>query len=409
MTATLAETSAPAKPYRNPAFLGWLGGYWVSLLGDQIYFIAFAYAAAQLGDPLLTSVVAAASSLPRAVLLLFGGALGDRVGLRKLMLTADALRAAVMLAAALAGIGGTPIWLLLAASLIFGVVDAAYLPAVTAFPAQILPGEQLPAAAAARSLAIRAGLLVGAPLGGLLAATGGFVLACAVNAVTFTISVFVLARLRPAHEPEQPPAPAEKKNLLADVGAGLRYVASHPTLRLLFVVLTAIEFLITGPVNIGISLIAVERGWGSAGPGWMFGALGLGAVAGSLLVMVARKWSRPVFAGLTIVILEPLGTILLGLSGTVALAAASVAMIGFTGGVTSALLGGTIQRLTAPGYRARIGSIFVLQGVGLVPVALTGFGALAGWLGTGPACVACGTALALVVIAALCHPVTRRN
>ncbi|MGY0230835.1 MFS transporter [Longispora urticae] len=409
MTAAVeAPATTPQRPYRNPTFLGWLAGYWLSLVGDQIYFIAFAFSAAQLGDPLLTSLVSMASSIPRAVLMLFGGALGDRIGLRKLMLVSDAFRVLVMAVAALAGLGGTSMWLLVGAALVFGAVDAAYMPAVTALPALILPGEQLPASVAARQLANRGALLLGAPLGGLLVAVGGFPLACGVNAVSFALSVLILAKIRPQFETRGVREAKPRRNLLAEVGDGLRFVIGQPVLRGVFLVLTTLEFCVTGPVNLAVPLRSVAEGWGATGQGWMLGSLGVGGAGGALLVLLARKWTRPVTIGLWVMLVQAVGVVFVGYGPTLPAVCAAMVAIGASGGVAGSLLAGSTQNLIPDGYRARVGSIFVLQGLGLVPVSFTLFGLLGTAVGVPAACAVCGALIAASVAAAFTLPAIRR-
>ncbi|WP_412542326.1 MFS transporter [Longispora sp. K20-0274] len=405
-----AAVEAPPRraAYRDPTFLGWLAGYWLSLVGDQIYFIAFAYSAAQLGDPLLTSLVSMASSIPRAVLMLFGGALGDRVGLRRLMLISDAFRVLVMAVAALAGLGGTPMWLLVGAALVFGAVDAAYMPAVTALPAQLLPGDQLPAAVAARQLANRGALLLGAPLGGLLVAVGGFPLACGLNAVSFAVSVVILAKIKPRFASGVRDA-KPRRNLLAEVGDGLRFVIGQPVLRGVFLVLTTLEFCVTGPVNLAVPLRSVAQGWGAAGQGWMLGSLGVGGAAGALLVIVAKRWTRPVTIGLWVMLVQAVGVVVVGYGPTLPAVCAAMVAIGASGGVAGSLLGGATQSLIPDGMRARVGSIFVLQGMGLVPVSFTLFGLLGTAVGVPAACAVCGVLIAASVAAAFTLPAIRRT
>ncbi|GIG62737.1 MFS transporter [Longispora fulva] len=349
-----------------------------------------------------------ASSIPRAILMLFGGALGDRVGLRKLMLISDAFRVLVMAVAAFAGLGGTSMWLLVGAALVFGAVDAAYMPAVTALPAQILPGEQLPASVAARQLANRCALLLGAPLGGLLVAVGGFPLACGLNAVSFAVSVAILAKIKPQFE-SGVRDPKPRRDLLAEVGDGLRFVIGQPVLRGVFLVLTTLEFCVTGPVNLAVPLRSVAEGWGSAGQGWMLGSLGVGGAAGALLVIVAKRWSRPVTIGLWVMLVQAVGVVLVGYGPTLPTVCAAMVAIGASGGVAGSLLGGATQSLIPDGYRARVGSIFVLQGMGLVPVSFTLFGLLGTAVGVPAACAVCGVLIAASVAAAFTLPAIRRT
>jgi MFS family permease len=64
---------------RDPNFRWMLGGGAISVLGDQFTMIALPWLVLKLtGDALALGMVVALMSVPRAVLILFGGALVDR-------------------------------------------------------------------------------------------------------------------------------------------------------------------------------------------------------------------------------------------------------------------------------------------------------------------------------------------
>ena len=92
MTVTAVE--APERPaHRDPNVLRWLGAYTASMVGDSIYFMALAWAAARTGSASGTGLVLAAGSIPRALLMLGGGVLADRLGPRRVVIGSDAARA----------------------------------------------------------------------------------------------------------------------------------------------------------------------------------------------------------------------------------------------------------------------------------------------------------------------------
>src|SRR5512135_2216741 len=68
-------------------------GSTTSLLGDQFALIATPWLVLQLtGDPLILGAVLALEGLPRAIFMIVGGAITDRLSPRIVMLTADILR-----------------------------------------------------------------------------------------------------------------------------------------------------------------------------------------------------------------------------------------------------------------------------------------------------------------------------
>src|SRR5262250_2761987 len=67
--------ASPTHPLRNSRFLLWWAGATISLLGDQFYLVALPWVVLQLtGSGVAMGTVAMAAGIPRAVLMLLGGA-----------------------------------------------------------------------------------------------------------------------------------------------------------------------------------------------------------------------------------------------------------------------------------------------------------------------------------------------
>lgn len=147
MTTTASATARPAggRPaYRDGNVLRWLTAYTASLLGDSVYFVALGFAAAKVAPPAQVGLVMAAGAVPRAILMLGGGVVADRFGPRLVVIGSDTVRCALILAAAAALALASPgLWLLVAVALVFGVVDALFMPAVGALPPRITTPDQL--------------------------------------------------------------------------------------------------------------------------------------------------------------------------------------------------------------------------------------------------------------------------
>ncbi|WP_432844940.1 MFS transporter [Amycolatopsis sp. CA-161197] len=112
--------------------------------------------------------------MPRTILLLVGGAVGDRVGARRVMIVGDSVMLVVSVAVAItANWVGTPPVLLIVAALIIGTNGALYVPSQGSMPRLLVAGYQLVRALALRQNGTQLVSMVGAPLGGVLAAFAG--------------------------------------------------------------------------------------------------------------------------------------------------------------------------------------------------------------------------------------------
>lgn len=104
----------------------------------------------------------AAGALPRAVLMLGGGVVADRFGPRRIAIASDTTRCVAILAAAAAIVLAAPgVALLVPIALIFGAVDALFMPAVGALPPRIVAPGQLARLQGMRGLSIRQSNAVG--------------------------------------------------------------------------------------------------------------------------------------------------------------------------------------------------------------------------------------------------------
>jgi len=103
----------------------------VSLFGDFFNYIAIAWLVLQLtGSSLALGTVLVVQALPRAVLMVVGGALADRLSPRLTMLGSMGLRAVVVAPlAVLVLTGRVQMWEVYSVAVVFGIVDAFFMPA----------------------------------------------------------------------------------------------------------------------------------------------------------------------------------------------------------------------------------------------------------------------------------------
>ncbi|MDI1465537.1 MFS transporter [Catellatospora sp. KI3] len=404
-TLTPAPAATPARPvHREPGYLRYVAGQAVSVLGDQVWYVALSYTAVQLADPATAGAVLAVSSVPRLLLLLFGGAIVDRYSPRRLMIGSDLARGAIALVTAAVALAQPSVALLVVVALAFGVADALFLPAAATMPPRLLAPAQLTSGLALSGLAARLALTLGAPLGGLLLPLGGLPLACLVNAVTFAISVLALWSVRPA------PAPAAtvRTPLGASIREGLRYLAGHRVLRGTLGVSLLVNIGFVGPMNVGLALVAADRGWGAGGIGAMLAGFGAGAALGSLAMLRVRpkRSLGPVLAlGAAV---QGVAVFAVALAPAQVWAVAATAVVGLTSGPLGVLLSALVQGHTADTHRGRIASVNTLASLGVTPLAIAAVGAAAGAFGTVATFAGSASLELLAAVLCLAVPALRR-
>ncbi|MFI9210943.1 MFS transporter [Streptomyces sp. NPDC053253] len=420
-TGTRSEprTEPEPKPASRPAYkdgtvLRWLAAYTLSILGDSIYFMALGWAANRIAGPAEVGMIVASGAVPRALLMLGGGVVADRFGPRRVVIGSDAVRFAVIAAAAVT-LAFTPghVWLLVTVALVFGAVDALFMPAVGALPPRITTPDQLVRIQGMRALAVRGGSMMGPPLAGLAMGLGGPEAAFGLAGVLFGVSLLLLlaVRLRPLEEDagsDTAASDSPKNSARHDLTEGLGFIRRHKLIGPLVLAAALSELGFAGPLNIGFVFLTSERGWGAGGMGWIVAGFGGGAAVSALALAVLGRLPKSGYVLIATTLVTSACIALFpavpNLGATVALAAVA----GLAGGIAGGLAQALIQTATDPAYLGRVTAVTSLAALGLAPLTFPAFGALVGYGGVGTAFLAGGVLSALGMIVCLASPTVRK-
>ncbi|MGW4251302.1 MFS transporter [Streptomyces californicus] len=403
---TSYDMAAPGLPaYRDLNVLRWLAAYTASVMGDVVYFLVLSWSATRATGPSQAGLVIAAGALPRAVLMLGGGVLADRFGPHRVAVAGDATRCVVILAAAVSVVLMPPsLWLLVPVALVFGVVDAVFMPAVGALPPRITAPEQLARVQGMRGLSIRLSNAVGPLLAGVALAAGGAAGAFATAGTLFALSLAVLLTVRVSALPPTDRRAAGR----AELRDGLRYVRRHRVLAPLVTVIGLSEMCFSGPVAAGLVLLADERGWGAGGMGWIASAFSVGAAAAALLLTVRARvpCAGPVMSGALCV--TAAGAVALGHAPALPSAVAFGGLIGLANGITATVTGALVQTETDPRYLGRVTSVTTLCSLGLAPVLFPLVGVTVAVWGAAMFFTVCGGICLVAALFSVSAPALRR-
>ncbi|MGC9540243.1 MFS transporter [Streptomyces sp. UG1] len=405
MTATL---KAPADVVERPAHrdgnvLRWLTAYTASMTGDSVYYIALSWAAVRTGSPSQAGVVMAVSALPRALLMLGGGVIADRWGPRRVVIGSDAVRCAAVLAVAALLFLTTPgLWPLALLALVFGTVDAVFMPAVGALPARVTSRGQLARVQGMRGLAIRFAHVVGGPLGGLGVAVGGAAAAFGLAGLLIALSVPLLISVRIRELPADDKKAAHSGTAWRDLTAGLGYIRRHRVLAPLMVAIALGDLGFVGPLNVGLALLADESGWGASGMGWVLGGFGVGAGAASLLLTVRGHLPHAGRVAAYTILGGSVAIGALAFAPNVVTAIGVALVIGLLAGLSGAMCGALLQTHADPAYLGRVTAVSSLVSLGFAPLSMPLCAAAIGAWGTGPVFVVSAAVCGLGGVVVLC-------
>jgi predicted MFS family arabinose efflux permease len=386
--------------HRDGNVLRWLAAYTSSMMGDSVYYIALSWAAVQAGTPAQAGVVMAVSALPRALLMLGGGVLADRLGPRRVVIGSDVVRcAAVLGVAALLFLSSPGLWPLALLALLFGTVDAVFMPAVGALPARVTGRGQLARVQGMRGLGIRFASVVGGPLGGLAVALGGAAAAFAFAGLLIAVSVPLLVSVRI----RELPADDQRNGGTAwrDLKDGLTHIRRHRVLAPLMLAIALGDLGFVGPLNVGLTLLADERGWGASGMGWVLAGFGAGAGAASLLLTVRGRLPHAGRVAACAILAGSVAIGALAFVPTVVTAVGVALLIGLLAGLSGALCGALLQTHADPAYLGRVTAVAGLVSLGFAPLSMPLSAAAIGAWGTGPVFVVSAAVCGLGGVVAL--------
>ena len=372
--------------------LAWSG----SIIGQWGYEVALAVFAYRAGGATAVGLVALVRLLPAALVAPFAALLGDRFRRKRIMVASDLARAGAMAGAAAAVSGGAPTVTVYALAAIAAVTGTAFGPAQSALlPSLARSPEELTAANATSTTLESVGFFVGPALGGLLLAVTSVGAVFTLAAALFLWSAFVLGRI--GSDSRGGPG-IEGDSILREALAGFRAIAAERRLRLI-VGLYGSQTLAAGILRVLLVVTALQvLDLGPSGVGFLNSAVGIGALAGMLVMLTLIGTSRLAAVFRLGILLWGVPLALLGIWPSVAAALVLLGILG-VGNTLVDVAGLTLLQRAAPDeVRARV--FGVLESVFLATIAIGAIFAplLTAALGARGALIAAGGGLSVLVL-----------
>jgi len=400
-----ARTAEGVDVGRLPGqYVVWLGGALISQVGDAALYFALGWAASGHGAP-AAALVLSSASLPQTVLLLLGGAIGDRLGARRVMITCNSVM--LVVAAVLAAASwrwGAPLALLIAAGIVIGTVNAFYLPSSGSMPRQLVADSALSRALALKQSGTQLVSMIGGPVGGALVAFAGFAAASLTDSVSFAVVLVALIAIKPRFAP--PAAP--RRNILRESADGIRVALKTPGLGAVLLLVAGVAGFVLPATSLLVPLIARQHHWTVAVAGVIVGGQAAGAIAVALLVTRRGSAPRPGLAaalGLTVI---AAGELALGLAPFRALAVGGAVVMGLGTGTFVCNLGSVLMGASPRSHLARVQALLSLAQSGAVLVFYNLLGAIAHADSATGAMVTCAFVVLACALAAVLAPPIRR-
>ncbi len=375
-SVSLASVSAPTAehPLKSPHYRLWLIGGTISFLGDQFYLVALPWLVLQqTGSAVAMGAIMMAGAIPRAVLMLMGGAVSDRMSARKIMMaTAMARTICVTVIGLLVWLRVLQTWELYALAIAFGIADAFAAPAQSAYMPSLVKREQLVAASSVSQSTAQLTTIVGPVPAGFVIQALGVAWAFFLDAISF---LFILGALWKLPDPPKTPA---RKAMWHSIAEGISYVAKDVPLRSLMLLATIMNFCVSGPVAVGLAYFTKTRLGSPAVYGTLISSLAAGSLMGAMLAGLWKIRKRGV---LILLVAMVLGLCL----SSIALAertwsvAAILVVMGAAAGMLNVHIGAWAMQRIDIAVRGRVSSVLMLAAFGVAPISLGVAGFLVAW------------------------------
>ncbi len=325
-------------------------------------------------EPVMVSLVQAATLLPLFILTLPAGALADIVNRRRYLIATQLWMMTAAGSLGLLTLGGlVNEWLLLGLTLAMGCGSAMTMPAFSALIPDLVPREELTAAVTLNSIAFNATRALGPALAGAIVAAAGPGVVFLVNAISFTAVIWVISRYRTG----QPASSLPGERFLASMRTGLRYARRATELHVVILRGLPLFIAMSAPIAFLPLVVKTELQMGPRTYGLLLGCIGAGAVATGLLLPRLRRRHSPDM----VILLGSFGVVLasvaLALLRHVPLLSMAMLLLGASWISAQSTLQVTAQ-LALPGWvRARGLAVFIASFMGMMALGAMGWGKVA--------------------------------
>lgn len=288
-------TTLPRRPLwrRRDVRIAWSAGF-VNDTGDWVLSVGlpvFVFVETRSGAT--TALLFVFQLLARALLGPFGGAVVDRVDLRRCLIATNAAQALAVLP--LVAVTPDRIWPAYVVIVVQAALTQVNNPANVALLPRLVDASELTRANAALGAAASLARLIGAPLGGLLVAWKGLGPIVVFDAVTFALVAVAVVFLRADTSPAPHDGVGGEQR---DLRAGWRAMRSNPPLTEMFALHGCSQIAQGGFVVLFVAFVVETLGDDGAGLGLIRGTMAVGALGGAAIIgSIADRLDPPVLYG----------------------------------------------------------------------------------------------------------------
>jgi DHA3 family macrolide efflux protein-like MFS transporter len=313
-----------------------------------------------------------------------------------------------LLLAYLFATGRVQIWHIYAVMAVRALGGAFHYPAMAASTPLMVPNEQLTRINGLNQALQGVNSLAAPPVGALLLSilpTQGILL---IDVVTALLAILPLLFI----SVPQPPKHAEaqqgiKPSLVQDIRAALTYIRSIPGFTAIIFMALFLNFLLVPTESLVPLLVTKHFAKGAIELGLLQSAMGVGIVAGGILLSVWGGFKKKIVTSVTGIIGLGMGVILIGLAPAnfFILAILGNVLLGLMLPIANGPIGALMQSIVRPDMQGRVLALLNSGATAIAPLGLLIAGPVSDWLGIRIRFWAGGILCVLIATSAFFRPV----
>jgi predicted MFS family arabinose efflux permease len=312
------------------------------------------------------------SGIPIFLFSLVGGVIADRVERRKVLLASQYLQmASAGILTVLVAFGWVHVWQILCLSFVSGFAQAFGGPAYQALIPTLVDREDMPNAIALNSIQFNLAVTVGPALAGQALAKLGETWCFGLNTLSFLAPIISLWMIKARFNPVK-----TSESILASLKKGIEFARRQPAMEALIFLAFCMTFLAM-PMRTYIPVFVKDifhRGPETYGN--LLSLMGIGSIAGSLIIASVGNVSRKGFVALGGLVLLGLGIAGFAVSKIVPVSGAMLVLVGAAMMAVFAMVNSLVQLITTDEMRGRVMSLYNFAFRGGMPMG----NLMTGWL-----------------------------
>lgn len=392
---------------RSPTYGNYVIGNGISLIGTWMQRVAVGWLTWELtGSAFWLGVIAFADLFPTVIIGPFAGAVADRADRLRLVQISQifaCLQAVALFALTASGVISI-LWLG-CLSLFLGITAAFNQPARLALLPSLVDSRNMNSAIGINSVIFNLARFIGPAVAGLIIAGGNIAWVFAVNALSFTVFLVILFRLRLV----APSKPARRPNrLLADLAEGLVYTARHRSISANLLLLIAVSLGARPVVELLPGFVGAVFAGGPEILALLTSTFGLGAIFGGLWLAGGRDGRNLRIIVLSGAVGLSAALIVFASAPSLWIAVPAAAALGLAMVVTSAGIQTFVQLNVDSSMRGRVLSLYGMIIRGGPAVGALTMGWFADWVGLRWS-LGAGSVLVIIAVAAIINRNARAN